>query len=184
MNLATASLERQSLDILTATLHSGIWNLDCDSQGRICRVSWDSSCRTLFGFQNTADFPDELQSWSRLLAPLDRERAQQELSDALASVSDKYDSRYRMLFVDGSLHWLHSRATILRRPDGTASHVVGLFQDVTAEERQKERSRQAEAFHNACTRLNLCEYYVNLDDNTFASMKAGATPLSHLRTRV
>ena len=43
--------------------------------------------------------------------------------------------------------------------------------NIDAEKRRRMQAQRAAAFHRAFTSANLCEYYVNLEKNTFDTFK-------------
>ncbi len=176
----TANPDRQSLTLINNTQHSGLWYFDCDREGRISRVVWDESFRRLLGYEQATDFPDKLESWSSCVLESEREKSMKALLGSLADRSGKthYDLTNRLRRRDGSVRWYRSQSDIIRRPDGTASRVVGIIKDITEEHERLVEQRRADAFHRAYTRLNLCEYFVHLEDGTFASLKTEETPLS------
>ncbi len=175
-----ASPDRQSLTLINNTLHSGLWFFDCDREGRISRVVWDESFRRLLGYESAVDFPDRLESWSESVIESERETAVRTLQNSLSDRTGRthYDITNRLRRRDGTVRWYRSQSDIIRRPDGTASRVVGVIKDITEEHERLVEQRRAEAFHRAYTRLNLCEYFVHLEDGTFASLKTEETPLS------
>ena len=83
----------------------------------------------------------------------------------------KYDVEYRLKMLDGSYQWFRANAEIVRRTDGTAHRITGIFVNIDTAKKAAMQQRKAEVFHNAFTKTNLCEYYVNLKENTFDSMK-------------
>ena len=55
--------------------------------------------------------------------------------------------------------------------DGSASRIAGIITNIDAEKRSLMQAQRAAAFHRAFTSANLCEYYVNLEQNTFDTFK-------------
>ena len=175
---------RQSLTLMNRAIHTGYWHLDCDEAGRITQVVWDDSLRNILGYKNERDFPNRLESWSRLLHPDDVEKTYAVLNKALTSreAQDRYDIRYRLKVTSGEYRWFHAWADTLRRPDGTPYRMIGFFLNIDAE-KELQIQKQAEAFHHAYTRLNLGEFYVNFGTTTFTSLKGAESPLAPLNTR-
>ena len=67
--------------------------------------------------------------------------------------------------------WFRTSAEIVRRLNGTAHRIAGIISNIDAEKRSLMQAQRAAAFHRAFTNANLCEYYVNLDKNTFDTFK-------------
>ena len=60
---------------------------------------------------------------------------------------------------------------VIRRLDGSASRIAGIFINIDAEKKEIMQAQKSAAFHRAFTKADLCEYYVNLEANTFDTFK-------------
>ena len=170
--------EHENVTLINGAIKSGLWYFDCDECGNIKEVHWSHAFRKILGYHDIVDFPNELASWSDLLHPSDKERILNKLFSAIADKTnkDKYNVEYRLKMLNGSYEWFRANAEIVRRMDGTARRITGIFVNIDNEKRAAMQQKKAEAFHNAFTKTNLCEYYVDLQENIFDSMKA--EPLS------
>ncbi|WP_398472043.1 PAS domain-containing protein, partial [Tardiphaga sp.] len=77
--------------------------------------------------------PNEVFSFSELQAsihPEDRAQRQQALDATLTTGAD-YNVEYRNVWADGSVHWVETRARIVRGPDGQPKTLVGVSVDIT-----------------------------------------------------
>ena len=83
----------------------------------------------------------------------------------------KYNVEYRLKMQDGQYHWFRASAEVIRRLDGSANRIAGIISNIDAEKRSRMQAQRAAAFHRAFTSANLCEYYVNLEKNTFDTFK-------------
>ena len=72
---------------------------------------------------------------------------------------------------DGQYQWFRASAEVIRRLDGSANRIAGIISNIDAEKRSRMQAQRAAAFHRAFTSANLCEYYVNLEKNTFDTFK-------------
>lgn len=87
------------------------------------------TCKSFFGRGPTQPFTfDDLQA---SIHPDDRERRQMELDAALQHGAD-YNVEYRNIWPDGSVHWVETRARVVRHADGRARSLVGVCVDITA----------------------------------------------------
>ncbi|NUU40299.1 PAS domain-containing protein [Tardiphaga robiniae] len=78
--------------------------------------------------------PDQSFTFSELQAavhPDDREQRQQALDATLMAGAD-YNVEYRNIWPDGSVHWVETRARMVRGPDGKPKTLVGVSVDITA----------------------------------------------------
>lgn len=165
--------EHENITLINEVLKSGFWYFDCDNKGEIQDVHWSHAFRKMLGYNDILDFPNKLSSWSDLLHPADRDKTIKSLEEAIADKSNrkKYDVEYRLKMKDGSYQWFRAKAEIIRRTDNTARRITGIFVNIDDEKKAALQQKKAEAFHNAFTKTNLCEYYVDLKDNVFDSMK-------------
>lgn len=167
------SKESQNLTLVNEVLQSGLWYFDYDEQGNISNVCWSDRFRKMLGFNDTTDFPDVLESWSNLLHPDDKEAVLRVLYASAEDVTDqtKYDVKYRMKMKNGIYKWFRANAEVTRRMNGTPSRMVGIFVNIDKEARADMQKERYDAFHRAYTDTNICEYYVDLQNNTFDSLK-------------
>lgn len=165
--------EHENVTLINGAIQSGLWYFDCDVNGEISEVHWSHAFRKILGYRDVLDFPNELSSWSDLLYPADKKKTLNRLLDAIADKTNqiKYNVEYRLKMKDGTYQWFRANAEIARRTDGTARRITGIFVNIDTEKRAVLQQKKAEAFHNAFTKTNLCEYFVNIKDNEFESMK-------------
>lgn len=136
-------------------------------------ANWSHEFRKMFGYHDTLDFPNKLESWSDLLHPQDKERVMVQLQAAIKDKTNqiKYQVEYRMRMKDNQYQWFRASAEVIRRLDGSASRIAGIFINIDAEKKEIMQAQKSAAFHRAFTKADLCEYYVNLEANTFDTFK-------------
>jgi PAS domain S-box-containing protein len=165
--------EHENVMLVNEVIKSGLWYFDCDQNGEIREVHWSHAFRKMLGFHSISDFPNELSSWSDLLHPADRDKTLKSLREAIEDKTNKkkYDVEYRLKMQDGNYQWFRANAEIVRRTNGTARRITGIFININNEKKAAMQQKKSDAFHHAFTKTNLCEYYVDLNENTFESMK-------------
>src|SRR3546814_8520577 len=86
-----------------------------------------------------------ISDWSSDLCssdlPDDRPRLEREMRDAIENRTG-YDAEYRVLWPDGSEHWLIVRGHALYREDGTPGGMTGVTLDITERRSAEEESRK------------------------------------------
>ena len=87
----------------------------------------------------------------------------------------KFSVEYRLKLQNGPYQWFRASAEVIRRLDGTASRITGILYNIEEEKQSRMQAQRAAAFHRAFTNANLCEYYVNLEQNTFDTFKVEAS---------
>ena len=163
----------ENLALVNESIHSALWYFECNENGEIVHVNWSHAFRQILGYHDILDFPNKLDSWSNLLHPEDHDRVMQLLLETIADKTNttKYNVEYRLKIQDGQYHWFRASAEVIRRLDGSANRIAGIISNIDAEKRSRMQAQRAAAFHRAFTSANLCEYYVNLEKNTFDTFK-------------
>ncbi len=122
-------------------------------------VSLDATAESLLGLGPGA-FDGTYESWAAMLYPDDRSRVLAML-DRAVDQKGAYDLEYRVVWPDGSVHWLQGRGQVTLDEDGVVTGRIGCMADITArrladEERTHllavERSTRADA-ETTATRL-------------------------------
>ena len=163
----------ENLALVNESIRSALWYHDCNENGDIVNVYWSHAFRRLLGYRDILDFPNELAAWSELLHPEDKDRVLKLLQDTVADKTNhtKYKVEYRLKTKVGRYLWFRASAEVIRRLDGSAKRIAGILTNIDAEKRSRMQAQRAAAFHRAFTSANLCEYYVNLEKNTFDTFK-------------
>ena len=163
----------EDLALVNESIHSAPWNFECDETGRIVRANWSHAFRQILGYHDALDFPNKLDSWSELLHPEDKDRVMTLLFETAADKTNttKFSVEYRLRLKNGQYQWFRVSAEVIRRLDGTASRIAGIIWNIEEEKQSRMQAQRAAAFHRAFTSANLCEYYVDLEQNTFDTFK-------------
>ena len=115
-------------------------------------VSLDETAEMLLGLE-PGSFVGTSEAWISILHPGDRERVLAVLDRALET-KGSYDLEYRVIWPDGSVHWLQGRGQVTVDDTGNVTGRIGCMTDITArrlveEERAHllavERATRAEA---------------------------------------
>lgn len=137
----TQSLESPARLLAAATNAAGIglweWDIVTDV------LTWDDKMYALYGTDAT-DFTGAYEAWAAGLHPADLKEAEATLERALAGGS-KYDSRFRVVWPKGEIHWIQSKATITRDEHGKPLSILGLNWDITAEKNAEAELADAAA---------------------------------------
>ncbi|HEY4204068.1 MAG TPA: ATP-binding protein [Xanthobacteraceae bacterium] len=123
------------------------------------RLEVSDPCKAFFG--RDAIEPFTVEDWRASVHPEDRDRRQIELDLTLKYGRD-YNVEYRIIWPDGSVHWIETRARIVRGPDGNAKSLVGVALDITAR-KTAEIEREALLSQLAAERTALAELSATLE---------------------
>jgi PAS domain S-box-containing protein len=100
-------------------------------------VSWDERVHALFGLP-PGGFAGTYDAYVELLHPDDRDAVAAAVDEAIASHSPAFTVDHRVVWPDGSVHWLHGAGHVTRGPDGEPTGAIGVTADVTEERRARD----------------------------------------------
>jgi PAS domain S-box-containing protein len=113
------------LGFAQTTAGVGIFDLDLNAdQARVSEGQF-----RLFGLDPAGKWPSH-EEWRNLVHPEDRERMDRQHELALSGLQPP-EAEYRVVWPDGSIHWLFSRRTEFFDEAGRPARVVGVNVDVT-----------------------------------------------------
>ncbi|MCA1991593.1 MAG: PAS domain-containing protein, partial [Coleofasciculus sp. S288] len=125
---------QERLSIAQQAGRLGVFDVDLRTDENV----WSLEMQALYGLQ-PGEFDGTYQAWLGSLHPDDREKAQRELERALKT--GEYAEDFRVIWPDGSIHWLYSRATIFFDAAGNPLRMLGVNVDIS-DRKQAERERE------------------------------------------
>jgi len=138
---AHASEERLNLALKSSGV--GTWNWSAVDD----LIVWDDYIHPLFGL-TPGTFSGKYDDFLAMLDPEDQDRVFREVVRTLEK-SATYETEYRVIWPDGSLHWLGSRGKLYRDAAGQPVRMTGVCWDATDLKQAEEAVRASEE------RLNL-----------------------------
>ncbi len=135
--------------VMHEALHSGMWSMDFDTEGKMVSVEWSDEFRRMLGYTDTKDFPNTLEAWSDKLHAEDKARVLKEFHDTISDYTNRksYDVEYRLRVKSGKWRWYHAMGRLIRREDGSPRTYIGMFVDITGSKDQEQKL--IEALHRA-----------------------------------
>ena len=106
------------------------------------RMMWSESMPAMHGVAD-GSFDGTVKAYHELIHPDDREALQKARESAMATGAD-YSTEFRILWPDGSVHWLDVRHQIRRAWDGRGDRLFGVAIDVTERKALEAQLRQAQ----------------------------------------
>jgi PAS domain S-box-containing protein len=126
-----ASEER--LRLAQETLNLGTWELDLATG----RAQCSQQLLRLYGRPGTEM---DRSDWLSAIDPDDRQWVRTGLDESLRT-GEPLTRRFRVVWPDGSVHWLHSMSRVIRDAENRPVRVVGIDFDVTGQAEAEERLR-------------------------------------------
>ncbi|MFC0677460.1 PAS domain S-box protein [Lysobacter korlensis] len=128
--------ERLRLALVTGRL--GSWQLDLLTMDFTCTAL----CKAHYGLSSDAAL-NYARLWGELVHPDDRDMMQNELRAAIEHHRD-YEAEYRVVWPDGSVHWLVARGRAGYDTTGRAVAVAGVTLDITERRQTEDALRDAD----------------------------------------
>lgn len=113
------------LELAETAAGVGTWDWDLATQTARC----SPTCMALYGYPPTMQTV-RFDQWLHCLHLEDRPRILQEVDQTL-KMQALYQSDYRIVWPDGSIHWVSNRGQVLCDAQGTPNHFVGATIDIT-----------------------------------------------------
>jgi diguanylate cyclase (GGDEF)-like protein/PAS domain S-box-containing protein len=127
------SEERRSLALQAAGL--GTWEVDYARDVHV----WSSETEALFGVA-PGSFEGTTAAVRRLIHPDDWPGFEQQIRDSVVQHGEA-KTTFRVIWPDGSVHWIEGRARCLFNSNGRLDHITGTVMDVT-DRKQAEQERE------------------------------------------
>lgn len=124
---------------LLATAHVGTWDWLIASD----KVEWSADVDHFFGMA-TGTFAGTYEAYLDLIHEEDRPRIVQNVGALLSGAQDEYALEHRIIWPDGSVHWLSCTARCTRDDKGNAVRLGGTVIDVTSRRNAESALRDSE----------------------------------------
>lgn len=147
---ADAALARSQASLAQAQRIANIGNWDLDLVND--ELTWSDQIYRMFEI-DPYDFDASYEAFLQTVHPEDRELVDKAYT---ASVKNRqpYHLVHRLLMSDGRVKYVQQRAETIYALDGTPLRSIGTVQDITEQQRAKERLHRAEAELHHAARLN------------------------------
>lgn len=135
------------LSLATKAGKIGVWDYDVVEN----RLVWDDQMYALYGISSNT-FSGVYEAWRSGLHPDDLEKGDHEIDLAIKGERD-FNTEFRVLWPDGSIHYIRAIAVVIRDSDGKALRMVGTNWDITEQKEYHQKliaaKEQAEAASKA-----------------------------------
>ncbi len=134
---------RRKLTLVESAAQIAVWNRD----PRTNVITFSSEYNKLYGLaagQQVITYDE----WLGVIHPEDREQVRVHNSDALTQ-THILDEEFRVVWPDGSVHWLLGKGTVFADEIGRPGRIAGVNIDITERKHIEEALRRSEARWNA-----------------------------------
>ncbi|WP_434562376.1 PAS domain S-box protein [Pseudomonas sp. Z5-35] len=132
----------------------GAWSWDIDTG----QISWSRGTQALFGFDPRQPLPADVD-YLDLLLPEDRAKAMRAFHAAVAGAPLEQAMHHRIVWPDGSLHWLEISGSVLPDKHGRP-RMIGVIREITHQREREQALRSSEK--RFATLFHLCPNMVLL----------------------
>ena len=134
----TLRLSQQRLEL--AQEAGGIGTFDWDAVTDVTHCS--SGCLPLYGLP-PGDIALPFEPWLQLVHPGDRDGVREDISRALER-TDSFSSEFRVVWPDGTIHWLLAKGHLIRDSQGNPTRLIGVNMDISERKHAEAALRESE----------------------------------------
>ncbi|MBN8655294.1 MAG: PAS domain S-box protein [Anaerolineae bacterium] len=129
----------ERLNLAASSAHIGIWDWNIQKN----QLVWDDQMYALYGLK-PEEFGGAYEAWLNGIHPEDREASDRISAQALRG-EQIYDTEFRVVWPDGSIHWIKANGDIFRDENGAPLRMVGINYDITERKRSEMALQASEA---------------------------------------
>jgi PAS domain S-box-containing protein len=135
MEVLATEYDLMKYKLTSDALGIALWDMDVVSGDPVNpnnKFMWSQEFRHMLGFNDEADFPNILSSWSDRLHPKDKDRTLNAFAEHLNDRTGKtpYDMEYRLRLKNGQYRYFRAFGTTLRDDNGVPLRVAGALMDI------------------------------------------------------
>lgn len=130
-----ASTEKLRLALEAAHMGTWDWNIQTNE------ITWSNSHEQLFGLA-TGTFNGTYEAFNACVLPEDRESVNQAMNRARLERQD-YNHEFRVVWLDGSIHWIEGKGRFLYDETGQAVRMIGTVLDISSRKQAEEALRES-----------------------------------------
>ena len=126
-------ISEERLQLAVDASQTGIWDRDLISG----RATWSDHQLRIFGLHRD-QYDGSHECFERCIHPDDRPAVRKKIESARAT-GQAYQQEYRVIWPDGTTHWIEDRGQVRFDQHGRAVRMIGTVMDITARKRVEDR---------------------------------------------
>ena len=130
---------REQLRLALKATQTGIWEWDIATN----QVTWSEEIPTLFGLAPD-EFKGTFEGYMELVHPEDVTKVETAINAVMADPQLPYHIEHRLVWLDGSVHWLEGRGQTVLDEHLQPIYLIGVVSDITARKKTEEELRLSE----------------------------------------
>jgi PAS domain S-box-containing protein len=107
-------------------------------------LKWSETIEPIFGFEKGA-FKKTYEAFLQCLHPDDRQFVTDSVN-ACIEHKKEYNIEHRIIWPDGSIHWVHEIGNVIRNNEGKAVRMLGIVHDITERKKFEEEVNRLASF--------------------------------------
>lgn len=136
-SIAAKALSERRFDARRDYIGIGSWDWDITANV----MDWSDGVSSIFGYRDSKLAPS-FENYMAATHPDDRYLARQAIDAALRG-DKEFEIEHRVVWPDGTVHWVHGRGYVLRDMTGKALKMAGLVLDISARKEAEEKLQEA-----------------------------------------
>lgn len=155
LNLSIKTRHMMARLAIDEAMESGSWEMEFDNDGKFICCHWSDQFRRLLGYTNEKDFPDEIESWSKLIVPEDKEYSLKVLFSSATDTSGSkgYNLEHRLVTKNNGIRWFRAGGKAVKKIDNSGIIYYGAFQDIH-ENKLAQQKAYTDSIKDPLTGLN------------------------------
>lgn len=123
-------------------MESGSWEMEFDNDGKFLKCHWSNQFRHLLGYTDENDFPNEIESWSNLIVPEDKEYSLKVLFNSATDTSGSkgHNLEHRLVTKDRGVRWFRAGGKAIKKIGEPGIIYYGAFQDINETKLAQEKA--------------------------------------------
>ncbi len=136
---------QERLTLAMAAGNIGIWDWNIQTN----QVLWSPTMGSMYGLSSNSLCPS-IEDFLDLIYPEDRENFHQSVNQSIQTRID-FACEYRVIWSDGSLHWLSSRGKVHHDENGLPLRMIGTTRDISERKESEQQIYEQAALLNIAT---------------------------------